>query len=600
MTGAPISQSSLSPETPLKSSAITTPGAPSAGAYNMGYSFTPNVNGSITALGANCISQGYTVTLYTSTGTVLATASVTTLGQGTWVYTSITPVSVTAGTTYVVGAYNGTQYCASTFTTPVTVGNVTINNSIYSAGSGFPTTTVTGTMYGLADVTFSVPTGTTTSPGTAATFIGNVGVGTNSPSYTLDVQGTSTASYISRIQNLSTSTSASGLLIDVGIASASRSTSNYFIGFSSAGTVAGKIQGNTSAVIYTTSGADYAEYFLADQANLPKPGELVALDPAVHGGVVKAVGGMNTAVGVVSTNPGFVGNGPICKVEDKNCDQDYAKYNALVALSGQVPVKVSISGGAISTGDAIGFSAVPGVGQKVANGPIVGYAQEAATTDKTIQVLIRPGTVNPTDGANLQAKTITAEMLKISGDTSIGGSLSVGGLTKVGILQVSGSADIAGALNVGGDLTVAGSSTINKNLSVKGSIDTTDITVNGHIITGGTAPVVSILTAAGINSKVTVVGNDTSGTITITTGDPAVLATKTTPAVAGPIVGDLAKIVFAKAYLTIPHILIAPSDAATAGFIAYPGNRALDGFTLSIKTAPAPKSTYSFEYFITQ
>ncbi len=219
----------------------------------------------------------------------------------------------------------------------------------------------------------------------------SVGIGTSTLTYTLNVDGDSASSYIARINNKNTGTGADGLLISLGVANASRTTGNYFIGFSDgAGTVAGKIQGGASAVAYTTSGADLAEYFrVADTNNLPVAGEIVMLDQVGENAVLRAdyqTLGMNEPVGIVSTNPGFVGNGPVCKVGDIDCDVNYEKYNVLVALVGQVPVKVSNENGDIAVGDYLTLSSTtPGVAVKmIESGYTVGRALTLATTTEKV------------------------------------------------------------------------------------------------------------------------------------------------------------------------------------------------------------------------
>lgn len=160
-------------------------------------------------------------------------------------------------------------------------------------------------------------------------------------------------------------------------------------------------------------------------------------------------------------------------------------------------------------------------------------------------------------------------------------------------------------LNVGSGATIAtlhitGDATFDKNVSVAATLTTLDLAVNGHIITEGNTPTTTVLVAAGPNATVSITGNDISGTITITTGDQAVAATKTAQATSGPTAGELAKVIFDKPYGKIPHILLAPSDQTSAGLAPYPGSRAIDSFTLGLKTIPQPNTIYSFEYFITQ
>jgi hypothetical protein len=440
---------------------------------------------------------------------------------------------------------------------------------------------------------------------------GKVGIGVAAASYQLDVRANTTG-YAAQIYNASTATSAGapasssdGLLINIGTANASRTTGNYFVGFAGAGTVAGKIQGGASAVAYTTTAADYAEYYLADPTHMPQPGELVALDTAKANTVIKATNTSTTAVGVVSTTPGFVGNGPLCPVSDDHCDADYAKNNALVALSGQVPVKVSVSNGAISVGDAIGFSTIAGIGQRVTTGPIVGYAQEAITADGTIKVLIRPGNLGVSDAAtDLQAKNISAAGLQTTGDISVGGNasvagdLNVGGIAHIGTLNVAGSADITANLHIGGALAVTGSATVGGDLSVGGTLTVTgltklaDITINGHIVSSGSAPQLAVGVAAGTSTATqpaptaTVDGTDTAGTVTVNSGQTI------------SVTGVLAEVTFAKAFADSKiKVALTPTSSSALDIRVYIEKTAT-GFRIVSRDKLLPGTSYSFDYIV--
>ena len=232
---------------------------------------------------------------------------------------------------------------------------------------------------------------------------GDLGIGTTGPAFGLDVVGSQATNYIAQIKNSDTSNTADGLLINLGVANASRGTGNYFVGFAGAGTVAGKIQGGASAVAYTTTAADYAEYFLiANKNDHPVKGDLVVLAPTMNKAVTKGKAGINPLVfaGVVSENPGFIGNGPICKIEDQNCDKNYQESNALVGIKGQVKTKVTTSNGEINVGDPITVSTIAGVGMKATTAnQIVGYAlenyNEAEGKIGEVLVLINPTWYDP-------------------------------------------------------------------------------------------------------------------------------------------------------------------------------------------------------------
>lgn len=315
---------------------------------------------------------------------------------------------------------------------------------------------------------------------------GRLGVGNDTPDYRLDVKDSNPTGYVARIQNTSTATSvgdssssANGLLIQLGPDNGDRTTGNYFIGFaggtSGAGTIAGKIQGGAGGVAYTTSGADYAEYFKANPGDLPQAGEIVSLDPSTAQGVVRS-GGSTAPFGIVSANPGFLGNGPICNVDDAHCDSDYQKYNVIVGLNGQLPTKVSVANGAIHIGDPIMASgAAQGVGVKAtAYSRIIGYAEEAAEADGTIKVLVQPGIYDPIAANNVQGSgnaTSSVSNLTVTGNTALGGTLSVADAVSAPSISVISA-------NVSGDLTVVGSTTTG-NLTVLNSATIQTLTING-------------------------------------------------------------------------------------------------------------------------
>ncbi|MEO5499156.1 MAG: peptidase G2 autoproteolytic cleavage domain-containing protein, partial [Candidatus Saccharimonadales bacterium] len=355
--------------------------------------------------------------------------------------------------------------------------------------------------------------------------------------------------YVATISNSSSDTNADGLLIKLGVANASRTTGNYFIGFSdAAGTVAGKIQGGASAVAYTTTGADYAEYFKADPANMPQPGELVSLDPVTANGVKLAMNGQ-MAMGVVSTNPGFVGNGPLCQVNDEDCDANYAKSNALVSLVGQVPLKVT---GEVSIGDMLGASDIPGVAQKVTSGSYVGYAL-TVSENGTVQVLIRPGTHD--------------SLSSVQGGGATFSSLLMTGPSTMESLVVTGEAEFKG------------------NLTVVGTLETSDIIINGHLMTGGPTP--SVTVGAVLNhsaSELSLEGTDGAGTLAIKSGG-------------GTTLGVVSHIEFAKQYTGAYKVVLSPVNGNAADIRVYVVKTA-NGFDLVTKDVLVPGEVYEFDYIV--
>ena len=129
--------------------------------YMMGYKFTPQANGTVTKLGGY-FNGTKTLRLWrVSSGELLASVSVTD-PNNSWRYADITPVTVTSGVQYYVALYthsNGGAYIRDR-SYPTTYGNIRIDKCSYKQGydsdtypSSF-TSEPTGTMYGMADITF--------------------------------------------------------------------------------------------------------------------------------------------------------------------------------------------------------------------------------------------------------------------------------------------------------------------------------------------------------------------------------------------------------------------------------------------------------------
>lgn len=127
--------------------------------YAMGYHFTPQTSGQVTALGG-FFNGNKTVKLFNkTTGALLAQANVS--AANTWGYTNITPVNVQAGTTYTVAVYlagSGGSYRTGIQEFPRTYGDIRIEGSTFihtgTNANARPTNNVTIRMYGQADIRF--------------------------------------------------------------------------------------------------------------------------------------------------------------------------------------------------------------------------------------------------------------------------------------------------------------------------------------------------------------------------------------------------------------------------------------------------------------
>jgi hypothetical protein len=308
-----------------------------------------------------------------------------------------------------------------------------------------------------------------------------------------------------------------------------------------------------------------------------------------------------TAIGIISTNPiadGIIGNNVT------------SAHRQPIALAGRVPAKVSLMNGPIQAGDSLTASPIAGFAMKAtASGTIIGKALEdydgtqprisalvtaeesdravAHATDLShyqsnanfwptdtakIMVFVNVGYEQPTvditntlQGAEL---TVTGKAI-LGGDTTVSANLNVSGASILASLTVTGTTTLA-------------SLTVNGNAVFKGSI-----TVNGHIITGGTTPTVAVQAAAGNPATCTVNGNDTSGVITVVVGTTQV--TK----------GAQCKLTFVNAYGAVTNPVVTGRDENSAKVQPYIQSTATD-FTVSFGTVPDAGQTYGFSYFVTQ
>lgn len=134
------------------------------GDYTVGYAFTPNKAITVRSLGGY-FNGTRTVYLYNrSTGAVLASASVT--SANAWAYTPITPVALSAGTSYTVAVYlPGTGGASRTSMTsmPSARTDATVEGTCYRPSSTVEPCAysglIAGANYGMADVQYETANG---------------------------------------------------------------------------------------------------------------------------------------------------------------------------------------------------------------------------------------------------------------------------------------------------------------------------------------------------------------------------------------------------------------------------------------------------------
>jgi hypothetical protein len=123
--------------------------------------------------------------------------------------------------------------------------------------------------------------------------------------------------------------------------------------------------------------------------------------------------------------------------------------------------------------------------------------------------------------------------------------------------------------------------------------DTTDmaLTIGGHIITSGITPGVSAGAAANCSGtgSTSVTGNDTSGTITVTSGSGPCAAS-----------GLLATITFSTAYSSAPQIMLSPVNSNASTLQYYSGLSSANNFTVDTNTIPSAITTYKYNYWVVQ
>jgi hypothetical protein len=114
---------------------LTAQNSSSGGPYTLGYQFTPNTTLLVTAVRSYF---GSKVDIWTNSGTLLTSQAVS-AAPGVWTQTPLsTPITLSAGTTYIVSAYvSGAYYWDAALPAPPSF--TTFGQGYYAIGDGFPT-----------------------------------------------------------------------------------------------------------------------------------------------------------------------------------------------------------------------------------------------------------------------------------------------------------------------------------------------------------------------------------------------------------------------------------------------------------------------------
>jgi parallel beta-helix repeat protein len=279
----------------------------------------------------------------------------------------------------------------------------------------------------------------------------------------------------------------------------------------------------------------------------------------------KAVVG-DSAIGIVSTAP----------YQTIGKDVPISSHRMPIALNGRVPVKVNNEGGTIAAGDQLALSSVPG------------YATKATVAGKTIAIALEP--FDGTSGS-IMAYVQTGYYTPPMDDVLQGSDLSItGNATIAGNLSVGGNINVLGAITTS-SLTVTDSVAVQGNLVVEGDIEVRNITINGHIVTAGNAPAISLGVAAGqvaVNQNqlvATVDGNDSAGTVSVTTGSQNLAN------------GVLAHISFAEAFNGSYKVVLSASNDP-AGLLRVHTVKTATGFDIVANDIVTAQTQYTFDYIV--
>jgi trimeric autotransporter adhesin len=158
------------------------------------------------------------------------------------------------------------------------------------------------------------------------------------------------------------------------------------------------------------------------------------------------------------------------------------------------------------------------------------------------------------------------------------------------------SLDLSDGLVIGGDAEFHGNALFYKLVTFsEKTFFNNDITLAGHILTGGNTLNADVGSAAGIIqsvdgqaniAKVNVAGNDNSGQLTVTVGDNSTA-------------GELAVVHFDKPFDKTPQVFFTPTSQSSAQQRYYI-SATKSGFTIILLDPPQPGSSYSYNYWVAQ
>ncbi len=244
----------------------------------------------------------------------------------------------------------------------------------------------------------------------------------------------------------------------------------------------------------------------------------------------------------------------------------------------------------------------------ISNAGAIGLAAPATTSDSSASVMLGANAAT-SKGLVVQGKsgqTANLQEWQSSAGTALATLNSSGALGVKG-LTVTGASSLNGATTVNGPLTANNGAVIGTNVSGILSLSVVDSTgrqmivansaqhtigLYAHLVTDNSSgtTTVSRQAAAGNGAQVTVTGNDTAGTITVTTSASSLSN------------GLLATVVFAKAYDKTPNVIISSKGPAASRIQPYTSWVGTSMFSIGggELSSIQPNTTYMFSYFVAQ
>ena len=222
--------------------------------------------------------------------------------------------------------------------------------------------------------------------------------------------------------------------------------------------------------------------------------------------------------------------------------------------------------------------------QSLDNGVLTQLTNQAAPNETKQQLTVAPDTLFKKN-VEINGTFTTDSTATVGNSLNVGGNQNVkGSSTLQGAVGINSNLAVRGALSVGGALS-AGSLSVG-NLVVTTVTASGALNFGGHLVPSGATPA-SVASVGAGGGSVVIEGNDTSGTIIITTGSGAQLA------------GEMAITTFKTKFATTPRVQLTALNGSAADLHFY-ASRSAGFFTINSTTTPTASSTYAFDYFVSQ